>query len=597
MMGFFKTFFATLLAIIVSFFFLFLIGMILVISSQKETEPYVRDGSVLEIRMGMTLSERPPDDPLSLLFQESSRAPVTLRGLESSLTKAAADDRIEGVWFQVNNLSASWNHLVALREMMLTFREESGKFIYVSTDDLGFNEQSYFLATAADSIFSPPETFFEFDGFFMQTVFFSEFLDKIGVEAEIFRAGAYKSAMEPLYRNDLSDENREQMRAIIDNVADTFLSAVSERTGMSRDELDTIMNEAQIFTSRSAYEQGLIDALVYPDELETRIEERIKEMGHREMRTIRFGRYNRVSPSGAGVEQVSTSNKIAVIYANGNIMPETSEPGMFPGSTDNITARNLSENIESALEDDDVKAIVLRINSPGGSGATSDLIWHKVKRAAEEKPVIASFGSVAASGGYYIGMSADTIVASSQTITGSIGVFGAHMNMQELLNNKLGIYFDEVTSHEQAIWGSPDKPLDEMTRRMIQSYVDDFYDVFLNRVAESRNMTPEDVHEVAQGRVWTGPDALETGLVDVIGELDTAISIAAEKAGIDEYNIEMLPRPKSLFDLFSGSAQAQIRYFMNPGLKELESLDPIIHILRNDPRTAIARIPFDHKIH
>lgn len=596
-MGFFKSFFASLLAIFVSFFLLFFLGLIIVISSQKETEPYVRDGSVLEIRIGATLPERPPDDPFSILFQESSRTPVTLRGLENNLEKAAADDRIAGIWMNVNNLGTSWNHLIELREKMQEFRNESGKFIYITTDDIGYNEQSYFLATAADSIFAPPETFFQFDGFFMQSVFFKEFLDKIGVEAEIFRAGEYKGAIEPLFRTDLSDENREQMQAIVDNVADTFLAAVSERTGMSRSELDILLNEEHIMTSRGAYEAGLIDALVYPDELKSRMEEQVTEMGNREFRPIRYSRYNRVDRSSAGVDDPSTSNKIAVIHAAGNIMPDLGEPSFFPGSTDNITARRFGDNLDNALEDDNVKAIVLRITSPGGSGATSDLIWHKIREAAKEKPVIASLGSVAASGGYYIGMAADTIVASSQTITGSIGVFGVAMNMQELLNDKLGIHFDEVTSHDQALWISPDKPVSDRTRRAIQTYVDDFYDVFLERVAVSRNMTVEEVHAVGQGRVWTGPDAYEAGLVDAIGEMDTALAIAAGKAGIEEYTIEIFPKPKSLMELFAGSAQTQIRYMMHPGLKELESLDPILQILKHDPRTAIARMPFDFKIH
>ena len=596
-MGFIKTFLATLLAIFVSLFFLFLVGTIIVISSQKEDEPYVRDGSVLEIRLGNVLNERPPDDPFSILFQESSRTPVTLRGIKENLEKAAVDERIEGVWIQVNNLMGPWNNLIALRSKMMEFREESGKFIYVSTDDIGFNEQSYYLATAADSIFSPPETFFEFDGFFIQSVFFSEFLDNIGVEAEIFRAGAYKSAMEPLFRDDMSEKNREQMQALVDNTADIFLQAVTERTGKTRTELDQILNEAPIITSKGAFEAGFIDALLYPDQLKSRIEEYIIEQGHRELHTIEYSRYNRVEQSTAGIDEPATSDKIAVIYASGNIMPELSEPSPFPGSSDNITARKFGENLDSALEDEDVKAIVLRITSPGGAGSTSDLIWHQIKKAAEKKPVIASFGSVAASGGYYIGMAADTIVASAHTVTGSIGVFGAYLNMQELLNEKLGIYFDEVTSHEQSLWTSPDKPVDERTRRALEHFIDQFYETFLERVATSRDMTTDEVHEVAQGRVWTGPDALDVGLVDIIGELNHAIDIAADKAEIEEYSVELFPKPKSLFELFTGSTQARVRYWMNPGLKELEALDPLIFMLKHDPRTAIARIPFDHQIH
>ncbi len=596
-MGFLKSFLASLLAIFVTLFLLFLFVLILVVSTSRESEPFVRDGTVLEVKMGSTLMERPPTDPFAMLFGDPSREPVTLRGLESNLEKAASDDRIDGVWFRINNIAAPWSNLVALREKMVEFREQSGKFIYVSTDDIGFNEQGFFLATAADSIFSPPETFFEFDGFFIQAVFFRDMLDKLGVEAEIFRTGEYKSAVEPFFRRDFSSENEEQLQAIVDNVADTFLAAVSERTGMSRTELDAIMNESPILTSKAAYESGLIDLLVYPDEVEKRIENRVIENGSDELRTITYHRYNRVKKSTAGVKEPDTKNKIAVIYASGNIMPEFDSQSIFPGSEENITVRNFGKSLDDALEDENVKAIVLRITSPGGAGSTSDIIWHKIREASKEKPIIASLGSVAASGGYYIGMAADTVVASSQTITGSIGVFGVVMNMQELLNDKLGVYFDAVTSHEQALWISPDKPMSETARRTFQGFIDDFYEVFLERVAASRNMSIDEVHEVASGRVWTGNQAQQVGLVDVIGELSTALAIASEMAEIDEYTIETFPKPKSIIEMFTGSAQAQVRQIFQPHFKELEYLDPMIHILNNDPRAVIARIPFDHKIH
>ncbi len=596
-MGFIRSFLASLLAIFFTLFLLFLFVLILIFSTSRETEPYVRNGTVLEVRMGNTLPERPPTDPFAMLFSDPSRVPVTLRGLESNLEKAAADDRIEGVWFKMNNLAAPWPNLVALRDKMIDFKEESGKFIYVSTDDIGFNEQGYFLATAADSIFSPPETFFEFDGFFIQAVFFRDMLDKIGVEAEIFRAGEYKSAVEPFFRRDFSSENEEQLQSIVDNVAETFLVAVSERTGYSRSELDAIMNETPILTSRAAHEAGLLDLLVYPDEVEKRVENRVVENGNDELRTITYQRYSRVKKSTAGVEKPDTKNRIAVIHASGNIMPEFDSPSVFPGSDENITVRNFSRDLDEALEDDDVKAIVLRITSPGGAGSTSDIIWHKIREAAKQKPVIASLGSVAASGGYYIGMAADTVVASSQTITGSIGVFGVVMNMQELLNDKLGIHFDAVTSHEQALWISPDKPMSEAARRTFQGYIDDFYDVFLERVAVSRNMSMDQVRQAAAGRVWTGNQALEVGLVDVIGELSTALSIAAEMAEIEEYIIDTYPKPKSIIEILTGSAQTQVRMLLRPQIKELEYLDPMLHILSNDPRAVIARIPFDHKIH
>ncbi len=600
-MGFLKTFLATLLAIMASLFFLFIIGVIMVVSSQRETEPYIRSGSVLEIKLGNTLPERPPQDPFSLLFSDPRHQPVTLSGLKENLEKAAVDDRIEGLWLKMNNISAPWPTLIALRNEMLAFREESGKFIYVTTDDIGFNESSYFLATAADSIFSPPETFFEFDGFFIQAIFFKDMLDKLGIQAQVFQAGDYKGAIEAFSRNDLSPENREQLQSIIDNVADLFLEAVSQRSGHDRSELDRMLNEAPFFTASAAAGAGFIDRLIYPEEMKERIEKTVLDLDHREMHTVPYHRYNRVSRSAAGLPRIRESYKIAVIHASGDIMPDLDSPGFTFLDEENITAGKLGEQLKEARENDDVKAIVLRINSPGGSGTTSDLIWHDLRKTAEVKPVIASFGPLAASGGYYIGMAADTIVASSHTITGSIGVFGMMLNARELLNEKMGVHYDAVTSHDQSLWISIDRPMSETGQQLLQGFVDDFYQVFIERVALSRNMTPEQVHKVAQGRVWTGSQALEAGLVDLIGDLDDAIAIAAEKAGIENYTIESYPKPKGLLELFSSPGQSQIKtriaQSVAPSIvSDLDRFQPVIEMAKQERMAIITRLPFDFKI-
>lgn len=599
-MGFVKTFFATLLAIFTSFVLLFLIGTIIVvatIASQTPSEPYVRSGTVLDIRLGNTLAERPVDDPFMMLFSDPSRVPVTLEGLVENLEKAASDTRIDGIHMRANAIGAPWTSLVSLREAMLAFREESGKFIYFSTDDIGLNEQAYFLATAADSIFAPPETFFEFDGFFIQTMYVKDFLDNIGVQAEVFSAGAYKSATEGFTRNSMSEEDREQLSSIVQNAADTFVEAVSEHTGTSVEELNTLMSEASIFTSRAAYEAGLIDKLVYPDELTRILRMRVNGDEETSVRTVSYSRYSRASRSATGLPRNTAKERIAVIHASGAIMPSVDEPFLFPSSTTDITFRNFNRNLKAALDDDDVKAIVLRINSPGGSGATSDLIWNAIRKASEKKPVIASMGSVAASGGYYMAMAADTIVASPNTITGSIGVFGMILNAQELLNEKIGIQFDDVRSHENALWLRSDQPLSPAGRRLFQSYIDDFYDVFLDRVALSRDMSKEQVHEVAQGRVWTGNDAMQAGLVDVLGDLQTAIVIAAEKAELEQYQIRVLPESKSIFELLASSAETRINALFRPSILDVHGLDPLLRTALNDPRGVMARIPFDYVVH
>lgn len=422
------------------------------------------------------------------------------------------------------------------------------------------NEKAYFLATAADSIFSPPETVFQFNGFTAQLTFYRELLDKIGVEPEMLRAGRYKSAVEPYLNESSSPEYREQINDILQSFSGTFVDAVSRRTGKTPDEINDLMNTRPINRLQFAVENGLIDSLIYSDQVVDIIKERIGDDSEEDLKTVNFGRYSRVSKSSAGLQSSETSDKIAVIYATGTILPEIAE-SPFDNNT-GITAGDFKEQLDDALEDDDIKSIVIHINSPGGAATTSDILWHHIKQASGKKPVIASMGSVAASGGYYMAMGADTVLANNNTITGSIGVARMLFNVQELMDEKIGINYETLKTHEYADLFDLTTPLTDDEQAIFEADIEQSYNRFLRVVAENRGMSVEQVDAVAQGRVYSGQQALEVGLVDAIGDIDDALRIAAEMAEIEDYKIETYPKKQDIFEAFFGGANAQVKSWM-----------------------------------
>lgn len=564
-MQFLKTFLASILGTLTALILLILIGVGILVSSSSEPEPYVRSNSVLSFTMSGDIPARTLADPFQELLNPGMGARLSLQSLKNNLEKAAADDNIKGIWIKTNFVSASWANLESAYTYFEDFKE-SGKFLYFSTDDIGMNEKSYFLASLADSVFSPPETGFEFDGFVAQVTFYNDMLDRIGIEPEIFRVGEYKSAVEPYTQMESSPESEEQLTAILNAASTRFVEAIEIRTGKSAEEINDLLSSAPINRLQFALDNGLIDAFAYHDEVEAMVKARVGIEEDDDLETIGFGRYSRVSQSSAGIDTPDTSDKIAVIYASGIILPDL---GGGPFATETgITAESVREQLKSALDDDDVKAIVFHINSGGGAATTSDLIWHDVRRASEQKPVIASMGTVAASGGYYIAAGADTIVAGENTITGSIGIFNLLFNSQELFNEQLGIAFDTFETHEYADLFDLTRPFTVAEERVIQQNVENGYDTFVTKMAESRGMTYDEIDAVARGRVWTGVDAYERGLVDVLGGIDLAIEIAAEKAGIESYALDNYPKQKDIFQELFASGNAQVHAFMLSFLPE-----------------------------
>jgi protease IV len=555
-MQFFKTFLASLLGTILGVLVLVLILFAAIMSSSSDPEPYIRSNTVLTINVMGDIPAKAIEDPFEELFNPQSGARLSLESLRSNLRKAAADDNIGAVWVKTNMVVASWANLESAYTYFEEYKE-SGKPLYFSTDDLGMNEKAYFLASVADSVFSPPETNFELDGFVAQFTFYRGMLEKIGVEPEIFRVGRYKSAVEPYMNESASPESIEQTTEILNSATNTFVNAIVKRTGKSADEVNELLNTPPVDRVDFALNNGLIDAIAFDNEIESIIKNRFELDEDADLRTVSFGRYSRVTAKSAGLEVPDTKDKIAVIYTSGIIMPNI--PDSPFGSSAGITARSVKNQLDSATKDDNVKAIVIHIDSPGGAATTSDLLWNHIRQASEKVPVVASMGSVAASGGYYMAMGADTVLASPNTITGSIGIFSLLFNAEELLNDKMGIQYETLKTHEFADLYDLSRPFNAAERQVLQRSMESGYESFLARVAEARGMTRDEVHAVAQGRVYTGTDAFEAGLVDIIGDLDRALEVAAEMAGIEEYLLDTYPKKKDLFETLFSSGNAQIR--------------------------------------
>lgn len=596
-MGFFKSFLASLLAIFVSFFVIFFLFLALFAglasSGSSDAQPYVRDKTVLKINISGDIPETASDDPFEQIINPGMNAGSSMVGLLENLEKAAADKRIEGVWLELGPLGASWSSLHEVREALVRFKS-SGKFMYASTNDFGMNEQAYYLATAADSVFAPPVGMFEFDGFYLQPMFLKDMFDKLGIEAEVIRSGSFKSAGEMFTRSDLSPENREQYEAILQTSTDAFMDAVSSFTGKSRAELDVMLNDEPALGTVDAYNRGLVHALLQPDEVESRIKTRLALDADAKLNIINTSRYFRVSKSSAGITEPTTTDRIAVIRASGNIMPAVVSG--FGDDTGMITVQNFKESLDKVLADKNVKALVVRIDSPGGAATTSDELHFLIKQAAEKIPVVASMSSTAASGGYYMAMGADTVVASPHTITGSIGVISMKYNVEELMTERLGITFDEVRSHRNADWLSFTRPFTPEQADRFQSFNSATYERFLQVVSDNRGMTRDEVHELAQGRVWTGKDAEGNGLVDLLGGYQDALNIAAEMAGIEQYKVTAYPTEKNFLERFASRSQTAAMMWLSPQ-SELERLAlKVLHLTGPGPGYPIARTPVEFRI-
>ncbi len=550
-------FLGNVLAVIVGLFafsivaMLIFFGIIGLVASSSEKEVTLESNSILHLDLnGRTLVERTSEEDLvfgSFLDPFGGENTAGLVNLKKAIGEAKTNENVKGIYLNAGLIGAGQAGLFELREALLDFKE-SGKFI-VAYDE-AYSEGGYFLASVADEIYLNPLGGIDFNGFSSEGIFLKGFFEKVGIKPEVFRVGEFKSAVEPFILDKMSPENRLQTQYFLDDINNHALELIAKSRGIAQDSLIRINHQMLVRKPKDAVTYKLATALKYEDEVHSILKEKLGLKEDDQIATINATDLGGMAKS----KNITSSNRIAVILAEGEIVD-----GNADGA---ISSEKFAKEIRKARKDENIKAIVLRVNSPGGSILASDVIWREMSEAKKVKPVIVSMGEVAASGGYYIAAPADTIVAQPNTITGSIGIFGILFNVQELVNDKLGVTTDVVSTGELSDFGNMARPLSEVERTIIQSSVEDGYETFISRVAEGRGMHPDSVRKIASGRVWTGSQAKARGLVDVLGGLDTAIGIAAAKikAG-DDYRVVYYPEKKPWFEelMVSFSDQVQVR--------------------------------------
>lgn len=547
-MKFLKLFLAGLLAFVVGSFLVSILWIVVLIgiASAGETPTLVEKGSVLKIDLSEVIADAPSANPFDGFdFMSMQSTPqLSLLTVLRALEAAAEDDRIDGIYLRFDGTGGIEGAAVAeeLRAALAAFRE-SGKFI-VAYNEV-YTQGSYYLASVADRIYLQPQGGMEWSGLSSTLMFYKGLLDKLDVKMEVFRPTMcrYKSAVEPFILTKMSPENRAQMQALTDSMWKTIKEAVSASRGIAVEELDRLADELAVTLPEEAVAHKLIDGVAYEDEMkELLVEAGASTDGDDELRFVTLGEY--ASQTGADLKHL-TAPEVALVYAQGEIVDGS-------GSGKEIYGNTLAAQLREQRLDDKVKAVVLRVNSPGGSALASDIVWREMELLKAEKPVVVSMGSYAASGGYYISAPADVIVADKMTLTGSIGVFGMYPYTLDALKNKLGITVDGVKTNTSSGMGSTG-PLTAVERATIMRGVDRVYETFTGLVAEGRNLPLEKVLEIAGGRVWSGDDALGIGLVDGNGGLKTAVALAADKAELgEEYRlVEKIETPSGLAAVLS----------------------------------------------
>ncbi len=587
----FSSFIGVLLAAFVLFFFFFVLIFGLFSGLGEKESIRIHDKAVLRIDINGPLPDRGSDEP-RLVFSGNDfdlREQTGLRHLIKSIEMAGDDERIRGIYLHLGMVAPGAATLEELRSQLSAFKAK-GKFIVAYAEMLG--EANYYLGSVADLLALHPAGLFEFNGLSSERVFFKRALDRLGVKVQVFYVGKYKSATEPFRYEHMSDASREQTRALLRSRKDHELSAIAASRGMPVEQLDSLQRELAVFSPGDALQAGLADTLVYVDELYKIMKRRAgidPDSSDERLQIVPLMKYYEKLKSDGKFLDLGPDTMIAVVYAEGEIVTGKGEDGKIGSDTYIETLRKLREN-------DRVGAVVLRVNSPGGSALASDAIWREIVLLRREKPVVVSMGNLAASGGYYISAGADKIFAQSNTITGSIGIFGLWLNMGELLTEKLGITSDTVKTAPYADAGNVFRSMNPREEEVIQGYVNSGYRMFLEKVAQGRSMPVEEVHQIAQGRVWSGSDALEIGLVDQIGGLNDAIAEAADLAGIRDYYTEIYPRQKKFLDKLSDifGSEAGVESWLNSEeMKPFRTLIDNAGMLSGSGEHLFYRMPYD----
>ncbi len=588
-MRFFSTLIASILGSLIAVGVLIFLGFLIMAgifaSAVSTGEAPIGSESVLMLQLSGPIQETAVTDPIYDLFDLPQ--PQSLNQIRDGLKRAATDDRIEAVWLKPQGIIAGWPTLLEIRQSLLEFKGSGKPVIASASGDFTMRESDYFLATAADSIYASPRAFFEFNGFYLGVSFYKGLLDKLNIEPTVLRAGAYKGGIEPYTRESMSSENREQLAAVLENWNDLMTTTIAQARDMNVDEVENLMEAGELLTTEDAHASGLLDGLLQNEEVESRIRAVTGLEG--KLNTSNLSRY---APSMAG-RSSGHDDMIGIMSASGTIMSgNSSELNGILG------AASFVKTMKKFREDDRVKAVVLRIDSPGGSATASESMWQAVKETTEQKPVVISMGDLAASGGYWLATAGDTIIASPHTLTGSIGVYGMHFSIGRMLDTKLGITSDQVATSAYADMFSGMRPLRPSERALFERSLNETYAMFLERVSGNRDMSVEEVHEVAQGRIWTGEAALKAGLVDQLGSFDDAIALAAEMVNLEEdsYGIKRLPVPETLMDQYLDLFLVQIRSFMESPIEaQLREEARLVEEAAQLQGIPIARLPLDLK--
>ncbi|MDR3094882.1 MAG: signal peptide peptidase SppA [Bacteroidales bacterium] len=548
MVKFLKYLLASFIGCFIALFLLFfiLIGMMGALSSLADQPVTVSSHSVLKIELNTEIVERTVESTFPNIDYTTmhSKQVMGLNKILAAIKRAKNDHRISGIYLNLTTIPAGFAIVEEIRDALADFKE-SGKFILSYSDE--YTQKSYYLASIADKVYINSSGDFLWRGAGVQMPFFKNALDKLDIEMQIIRHGKFKSAIEPLIFEEMSKENREQTLSYVGSIWNCVLDKIAEARGVTAEQLNDWADRLEIYDARTALKKGLVDGLVYYDTVLDELQEQTGAKSTDDINFITLSKYIKADKLSLKKEE---KQKIAVIYAEGNIV--------MGDGTNEITSEGLSKAIRQARQDTAVKAIVLRINSGGGSALASDIISREVSLATEAKPVIASFSEVAASGGYYIATQADIIIADHTTITGSIGVFGVVPNFKNFMNKKLGLTFDGVNTNRFADFQNTMRPLRAEERDVLQRSVEDVYNTFLTCVSVGRNMPVEAVDEIGQGRVWSAVDAKRIGLVDEFGGVNDAIRIAAEKAGLDNYSIEELPKQQGALEALLSSLSEEV---------------------------------------
>lgn len=535
MKDFLKFTLATVTGIILSSIVLFIIGMVTLfgIVSTSDTETVVKKNSVMMLDLNGTLVERTQESPLGILselFSDDSNT-YGLDDILSSVKKAKENENIKGIYLQASMLGTSYASLQEIRNALLDFKE-SGKFIIAYGDS--YTQGLYYLSSVADKVLLNPKGMIEWRGIASAPLFYKDLLQKLGIEMQIFKVGTYKSAVEPFTSTEMSPANREQVTAFIHSIWGQVTEGVSASRSLPVDSLNAYADRMLMFyPAEESVQCGLADTLIYRNDVRNYLkqwvdlkeDDRLPVLGLNDMINVK-----------KNMPKDKSGNIVAVYYASGEITDYSGSSA----SEEGIVGTKVIRDLRKLKDNDDVKAVVLRVNSPGGSAFASEQIWHAVKELKTKKPVIVSMGDYAASGGYYISCVADTIVAEPTTLTGSIGIFGMMPNAKEL-SEKIGLTYDVVKTNKFADFGNIMRPFNEDEKTLMQMMITQGYDTFVSRCAEGRNMTKEAIEKVAEGRVWTGEAAKKLGLVDELGGIDTALEIAVKKAGIEGYTVVSYP--------------------------------------------------------